>query len=348
VATPVSIVIPAFNQLHYCQLCVNSIQVHTDRPYRLILVDNGSTDGVAEFFDSVPGARVVHLPENRGFAAGVNAGLAHAEGHVVLLNSDTIVTPAWLDRLERPLHEAGDVGMVGPVSNCVSGAQQIPTPPLDSPDSIAAFAMQWASAHAGETEPAARLVGFCVLIRDRVLETLGPLDERFGIGNYEDDDYCIRVSRAGYRLVVARDCFIFHFGSRTFAGMGFDTAQWNALMERNRTAFLRKWTVEAEGHADGADRAEALRRTAHAAHAEGRWTDAIRILKEAIEAFPLDATVYNDLGAVLWDAGEGQRALGYFERALRINPHHQDARANLTAAQRALGIENTAGGQAGG
>ena len=123
--TPISIIIPAFNQLEYCRQCVQSILIHTQRPCRLILVDNGSTDGVSEYFDSVPGAMAVHAGRNLGFAGGVNLGLQHAEGHVLLLNSDTIVPRRWLERLEAALLCAEDIGIVGPRSNCVSGIQQI-------------------------------------------------------------------------------------------------------------------------------------------------------------------------------------------------------------------------------
>ena len=79
----VSIIIPAFNQLDYCRQCVGTLQRNTEGPYRLILVDNGSTDGVSEFFDNVAGAEVLHLGENRGFAGGVNAGLDAAEYHAL-------------------------------------------------------------------------------------------------------------------------------------------------------------------------------------------------------------------------------------------------------------------------
>ena len=87
----ISIIIPAFNQLDYCRQCILSVQLHTPPPYKLILVDNGSTDGVAEYFDEVPGAHVIHARKNLGFAGGVNLGMAAAEGPVLLLNRDTLV-----------------------------------------------------------------------------------------------------------------------------------------------------------------------------------------------------------------------------------------------------------------
>ena len=121
----ISIVIPAFNQLDYCKQCIETVLAYTHPPYQLILVDNGSTDGVSELFDGVRGARVIHSERNLGFAGGVNLGLRIAEGHVLLLNSDTLVPEGWLEPLERALLSADDIGMAGPMSNYVSGPQQI-------------------------------------------------------------------------------------------------------------------------------------------------------------------------------------------------------------------------------
>src|SRR5262249_7355735 len=82
-----------------------------------------------------------------------------------------------------------------------------------------------------------RLVGFCLLVRREVVNRVGLLDERFGVGCYEDDDYCRRVLRAGFRAVIARDAFVHHFGGRTFLGSGVD---YHRLMERNQQLFESK------------------------------------------------------------------------------------------------------------
>ncbi|MCX5758136.1 MAG: glycosyltransferase family 2 protein, partial [Candidatus Hydrogenedentes bacterium] len=189
----VSIIIPAFNQLHYCRQCVESIVANTDGPYRLILVDNGSTDGVREYFDSVSGAIALHAEQNLGFAGGVNLGLARAEGHVLLLNSDTLVPPGWLGRLVNALESSDGIGMVGPLSNCVSGSQQLDGLSFTSTDEVHAFAGDLAQRNAGRLRDVARLVGFCLLIREEAFKAVGIFDESYGIGNFEDDDYCLRV-----------------------------------------------------------------------------------------------------------------------------------------------------------
>jgi glycosyltransferase involved in cell wall biosynthesis len=340
-APRVSIVIPAFNQLDYCRQCIFSIQAHTDLPYRLILVDNGSTDGVSEFFDSIPDATVIHTGENLGFAAGTNRGLAHAEGHVLLLNSDTIVPQGWLSRLQGALLSDTDIGLVGPMTNCASGSQQIDGLQLDSLEAINEYATGLAAGHGGRVRDVARLVGFCLLIRDKAFAQLGPLDESYGIGNYEDDDYCLRAIRAGWRLCVAEDSFVFHYGSRTFLGMGIVDEEWKSLIARNQQKFESKWSALPEERDDALQNSRILNRKARQAFDQGDTTGAVRYLKAAIEVAPAYELNYNDLGVILWQLGEHERAYENFLRALRWNPGYKDAEDNLNQAAAALGKPQT-------
>ena len=80
-----------------------------------------------------------------------------------------------------------------------------------------------------------RLVGFCLLITREVIGAIGMLDEQFGIGSFEDDDYCLRAIAAGYRAVIAGDAFVHHFGSRTFLGAESTAVQ--APASRTKRAF---------------------------------------------------------------------------------------------------------------
>lgn len=335
----ISIIIPAFNELDYCQQCINSLQRDLSPRCKLILVDNGSTDGVSEYFDTIAGATVIHTGTNLGFAAGINRGMEEAEGHVIWLNSDTLLPLGWVERLERALHADDTIGMIGPRSNNVSGSQQINDLTFATLDDIDAFAAQRAREHSGELRDVARLVGFCVLIRDEVVEELGGLDEAYGIGNFEDHDYCVRALRAGYRLCVAEDSFVFHYGSRTFAGMGIAGDKWTALMETNRVRFEQKWDARPEELVDVLQEARQALREAAAAQAAGDLASAVSLCLKAVEAAPFYEVPFNDLGAVLWAAGERERAFGYFQQALKRNATYAQARENLSAAGQALGRE---------
>jgi glycosyltransferase involved in cell wall biosynthesis len=100
-----SIIVPCWNQLEFTRQCIAALVRHTRRPWELIVVDNGSTDGTAEYVRGVQDAAAVPVTvianrENRGFPAAINQGLAAARGdYLVLLNNDVVVTDAWLDQL---------------------------------------------------------------------------------------------------------------------------------------------------------------------------------------------------------------------------------------------------------
>lgn len=335
--TRVSIIVPAYNQLEYCRQCVDSIRANTTWPYSLILVDNGSTDGVGEYFDSVPNATVIHTGENLGFPGGVNRGLAHADGHVLLLNSDTVVPRRWLARLVNALESHPRIGMAGPMTNHVSGAQLIPDLELESLDAINAYADERWNESRGQLADIDRLVGFCLLIRDEAFRAAGLLDESFGIGNFEDDDYCIRVRKAGYRVCMALDCFVFHYGSRTFRAMGIQGDTYNALIDTNESLFREKWGLEASDCPHSEQIAARLTAAARGAANSGATADALRVYTEAIATCPVYDPAYNDLGVLLWSIGQRDRAYDCFARAARLNPQNADAAANLLDAARTLG-----------
>ena len=233
-----SIIIVTHNQIAYTQQCINSILMRTDEPFELILVDNGSDDGTVEYLETIPNATLIRNPDNRGFPAAVNQGLERARGdYFLLLNNDCIVTTGWLNRLLRVFESHSDVGLAGPVSNNISGPQQIAAT-YETLENLDGFAWDWGKANAGIIENEDRLVGFCLMIRRGVVEEIGTFDERFGIGCFEDDDFCRRAVAAGYRNVIAREVFVHHFGSRTFLGSKVDIG---AILDANARIYEDKW-----------------------------------------------------------------------------------------------------------
>ena len=221
--------------------------------------------------------------------------------------------------------------MVGPLSNYASGMQQIETPSLTTQEELAAFAEELARARAGVRTETYRLVGFCMLIRDEVVRRVGLFDERFGTGNFEDDDYCLRVRQAGYRLVVAEDAFVFHFGNRTFVGMGLSKEKFGAVLHENEMKFREKWGRAVEEHRAEALEAARLNADARAALERQDVETALRLQMRAVELHPRSARHHNDLGVILWRMHERARARTCFERALRLDPEYEDARANFDA-----------------
>ncbi|WP_138496623.1 glycosyltransferase family 2 protein [Paenibacillus pinistramenti] len=238
---PTSIIIPTYNGLHLLARCLDSIRKFTEVPYEIIVVDNGSTDGTAEYCERQK-VRLIALPQNEGFPKAANKGLAIASGEqMLLLNNDCVVTPRWLSQMLTALHSSEHTGIVGPVTNYASGRQQIET----GLGGIAEL-LEYAEGH-NHSDPAKwaevrRLVGLCFLFKRSLYEQIGPLDEGFSPGHYEDDDYCYRAVQRGFRLLICGDTFIYHQGSVSFRQE--HPQGWKELIERNRRRFIEKWGCE--------------------------------------------------------------------------------------------------------
>ncbi len=241
---PVSIVVVCYNNLAFTRACLKSLLVFSDYPdLEIICVDNGSTDGTGAFLDTFsqrhPSVRVVHHPDNLGFAAGNNAGMREARGEfVVLLNNDTYVTQGWVRDLIRPMLRYPDIGMTGPLTNMTGNEQKIAIV-YSNMEEMAQRGAGFTAIRRRHLFPVGNLAFFCVAIRRQVIDKVGALDESYGTGYFEDDDYCMRVRDAGYRLVVCDDVFIHHHHSASFNLMGESTR--TELMKRNRRTFEKRW-----------------------------------------------------------------------------------------------------------
>jgi GT2 family glycosyltransferase len=235
-----SIVIPSYNQVDYLVRCIESIESHTTEPYEIIVVDNGSTDGTAAYLGKRAGQlRSVRFEMNRGFAGGVNQGLMMAKGDtIVILNNDTLVTPGWLTHMMRCLLSDPEIGAVGPVSNYISGEQQIDVP-YKTVDEMWEYAAARSKPDQSKWRVTERLVGFCILFRRELLKNIGYFDEGFRIGNFEDDDWMIRIRLRGLKLVIAGDSFIHHFGSVSMKKLG--QKQFEEVQSNNGQYYTKKW-----------------------------------------------------------------------------------------------------------
>lgn len=233
-----SIIIPSFNERQLLLDCIYSIREHTRIPYEIIVVDNASTDGTLDDLvrEQIP---FVSFSENRGFPAACNAGMKLARGSsILLLNNDVLLTPNWLDHMLTCLYHRHDIGIVGPMTNYASGVQQMKEPYTNMSDMILKFNV----GNKGKYTEVKRLIGFCFLFKREVMDKIGYLDEQFSPGHYEDDDYCYRARKAGYKLMLTEDTFIFHHGSASFGKKS--ESQLQAIVERSRKLFIEKWGVD--------------------------------------------------------------------------------------------------------
>lgn len=234
-----SIVILTHNQLVHTQLCIQSIRDYTsDVDYEIIVIDNASTDGTREWLHAQPDLIVQENLINVGFPAGCNQGIQLAtRNNILLLNNDTVVTSKWLKRMTEVLYEDEFTGAVGPITNNCSYYQAISVS-YSSLEEMQQFAKDIMSDAFGRSEYRLKLVGFCILIKRSVIDTIGLLDEQFSPGNFEDDDLSYRMVQMGYRLKLCRDVFIHHTGSVSF---GKEQSLYHQLLTTNQAKFEKKW-----------------------------------------------------------------------------------------------------------
>ncbi|MGC8889892.1 MAG: methyltransferase domain-containing protein [bacterium] len=237
-----SIIILTLNNLEYTKKCIESIRKYTPEPYELIVVDNGSKDGTVEYLENQPDIKLVKNPTNVGFAMGNNMGMKLAKGdYVVILNNDTIVTQGWLTRFIACAESDPSVGIVGPRSNYVAGAQLIKNVSYGNDiDAMQEFARKWSLENSGKYDETVRVIGFCMLVKREVIEKIGGFDPLYESGNFEDDDFCIRAIRAGFKIKIAHDVFIHHYGSKTFTS---EKINYTESMLKNWERFKRKWGI---------------------------------------------------------------------------------------------------------
>lgn len=241
----VSVIIVVHNKWSYTEQCLRSLFQKGHYPnLEVVIVDNASTDQTSLQLKALsnPLIKVISSPDNLGFAAGNTLGCQVSTGqYMILLNNDTIVPDgSWISRLLRPFHEDPQIGMTGPMSNCVGNDQA-----LDHfiGDTVYGADARWLNDFYELYRQKIRytdLLGFfCVAIKRSVWEHVGSLDPAYGIGMFEDDDYCERVRYAGYRLAIVEDAFVYHYGSATIKELRPE--RYESLWNDNKTYYEQKW-----------------------------------------------------------------------------------------------------------
>ncbi|WP_339176680.1 glycosyltransferase [Bacillus sp. PS93] len=238
-----SIIVLTYNQLALTKQCLESIWKHTNNDcIEVIVIDNGSHDGTRDYLKQITSIKAIFNKTNEGFAKACNQGLEAASGdNILFLNNDTVVTNQWLEPMIKLLYQDDKIGMVGPVSNYVSGPQQVPVN-YTNVEEIEDFSRLYCLQQRGRSKAVLRLVGFCLLVKKKVLDQVGGFDERFVGGSFEDDDLSLRVLQAGYQLKIALDSFVHHHGHATFTGN--PDLSISQLYEENRQRFIDKWKVD--------------------------------------------------------------------------------------------------------
>jgi GT2 family glycosyltransferase len=239
----VAIVIPTCNGLQYTKLCLESVRRCTFHPYEIIVVDNSSSDGTVEFLRGQSDVKLIINSENRGYPTACNQGIrASSAPYILLMNNDVVVTEGWLNRMFQAYFADAEVGLVGPRTNDCAGFQKMSAPHYETQSELEEFAQRMKRGAVRQFRQVDNLSGFCLLIDRKVVKKIGMLDERFGIGNYEDQDFCRRAERAGFKLFIANEVYVHHYGSRAFIENKFE---YHKILEENRRKFEQKWEAVA-------------------------------------------------------------------------------------------------------
>lgn len=209
----VSVIMLNWNGKDYTEQCIESLAKHTQRKkYELILMDNGSNDGSIEMLEKMKKKKLIDTvilnSENKGFSGANNQGIKLAKGkYIFLLNNDTLLEKNWLEKIIKVAESSPEIGIVGPdlppnkKSKVVFGSGFID-------DSGIARHSYKKTEHAGE-----QVGGGAFLIKRKVFEKIGFLDEGFNPIYFEESDYCARARKAGHKIVFTPKVKIIHFGS---------------------------------------------------------------------------------------------------------------------------------------
>ena len=215
----ISIIIPAYNKHEMTQECLDSV-IRKTQDYEIVLVDNGSEPPLLPIVDGKYVVNRVRNEENLGYPVSVNQGIRASKGEVIiLLNNDVIVTQDWADNL---VYALAYYDIVGPMTNYCAGMQKVTLPCYTDEKELDEQSVKWSDAHKGETKDVNWVIGFCMAFRRSLWDEIGPFDESLWPCSGEEIIFCLDARKKGYKVGIARDCYVHHFGSQTFNIMNVD------------------------------------------------------------------------------------------------------------------------------
>ncbi len=239
-ARKLALIIPVHGGRTVTQACLDSVFATVPAGTIVIVVDDASDDPeLVAWLDTLKRQRKIRLlrhPTNRGFPASVNVGLREAstlpgKRDMVVLNSDTQVTPGWLEALRASVHAAPDIGTATPLSNAatiMSYPNARRANPVPDADDLPHLARQAASANKQISIEIPTAIGFCMYVRYECVAQTGVFrEDLFAQGYGEENDFCLRARHLGWRHVGVPGVYVAHVGGQSFGDAS------SALVTRN-------------------------------------------------------------------------------------------------------------------
>ena len=237
----VDVIVPVCNLLDKTILFINSLVKQSF--FNLIIIDNGSDKETQLFLQTLKQTManviIVRNEINLGYIKAINQGLRLSKAPFVMFaNNDIIMPDNLLERLREAL-KSFDV--VSPLSNNIGNNQDVRLIQFNRDPSIANindFASNLYNARAS-VEDIDYVYGHCMMATRKVIQKVGLLDERFGIGNYDDVDFCKRATSAGFRVGICKNLFVYHFRHSTFNKLNMDI---DGILSSNQKEYNKKWS----------------------------------------------------------------------------------------------------------
>ncbi len=261
-APDLSVVVLAWNNLQHTRAFVESVRANTDVPYELIIVDNGSAPDAASFAESAADRAVLNT-ENRGFAPGMNQGLAAARGtYVAFCNNDTVLPAEWASRLLDTARTHSRAAVVVPAITAAPNPVNVRSEPGDAIEVIDPF-----------SAPPAAVV---YVMPTALVSQLGAWEEEYDVASGEDVDLCFKVWVNDLDVVYDQRVLVAHVGHATASLLEDSQGLW----ARNRRRFLAKWTGDADPPRLESCDAERFRRNRATARAAAGWMEQYFTLRD--------------------------------------------------------------------
>lgn len=228
----VDIVVIAKDQLPYTRQCVESILKNTVTPFRILFIDNASSDEtqtyLAEAARNCPqhgSLQVLRNKENIGWTRALNQGIRQSSApYIIFANNDLEVFPGAIEEMISIAKSDPTIGIVNPNSNEFD---------LKKNDWLRTIPLR------GKKMESFHAAGFLMLFKREVLQRVGNFDEIFSPGYFEEMDYSERARQAGFFCAVALGAYVFHHGSKSFL-----PAEKQMLWEKNEKIFYQRWGAD--------------------------------------------------------------------------------------------------------